>query len=91
MSGSGVIALVPSWGGLDFVIRFAIAGAVALYAVYARKDWLAYAAASITCPILAFSRFAPWVALWQFRRRSATGSTEPASREQPIPAEQAAA
>lgn len=70
MSGSGVIALVPSWGGLDFVIRFAIAAVVALFAVYARKDWLAYAAASITCPVLAFSRFAPWVALWQFRRRS---------------------
>ena len=82
MSGSGVIALIPSWGGLDFVIRFALAAAVALYAVYARKDWLAYAAASITCPILAFSRFAPWVALWQFRRRSPSGSTEPAAGEQ---------
>jgi Glycosyltransferase family 87 len=79
MSGSGVIALVPSWGGLDFVIRFAVAAVVALFAVYVRKDWLAYAAASITCPVLAFSRFAPWVALWQFRRRS---SSEPP----PLPA-----
>jgi hypothetical protein len=92
MSGSGVIALVPSWGGLDFAIRFALAAAVALYAVYARKDWLAYAAASITCPILALSRFAPWVALWQFRRRSPSGSTEPAAGEQAAgAAEQAAA
>jgi hypothetical protein len=79
MSGSGVIALVPSWGGLDFVIRFAIAAAVALYAVYARKGWLAYAAASITCPVLAFSRFAPWVALWQFRRRSPDPEPVPAA------------
>ena len=36
---------------------------------YTRKAWLAYAAAVITCPILAFSRFAPLVALWRFRRR----------------------
>ena len=68
MSGSGVIALVPAWGGMDFVLRFAIAGVVALYAVYARKAWLAYAAAVITCPVLAVSRFAPLVALWRFRR-----------------------
>jgi hypothetical protein len=68
MLGSGVIAIVPAWGGLDFVLRFAAAGAVALYAAYSRRDWLAYAAASITCPILAFSRFAPWVGLWRFRR-----------------------
>jgi hypothetical protein len=59
MSGSGVIAIVPSSGGLDFVLRFAIAAAVAVYAAYARRDWLAYASAAITCPILAFSRFAP--------------------------------
>lgn len=68
MSGTGVIAIVPSWGGLDFVIRFAIAGVASLYATYARKAWLAYAAAAITCPILAFSRLAPLVALWRFRR-----------------------
>jgi hypothetical protein len=71
MSGSGVIAIVPSSGGPDFVLRFAIAGAVAVYAAYTRRDWLAYAAAAITCPILAFSRFAPLVALWRFRRRTA--------------------
>ena len=76
MSGSGVIAIVPSSGGLDFVLRFAIAGAVAVYAAYARRDWLAYAAAAITCPILAFSRFAPLVALWRFRRPAAS---EPAA------------
>ena len=76
MSGSGVIAIVPSSGGLDFVLRFAIAGAVAVYAAYARRDWLAYASAAITCPILAFSRFAPLVALWRFRRPAAS---EPAA------------
>lgn len=70
MSGNGVIAIVPSWGGMDFVVRFAIAGAVALYAVYSRKAWLAYGAAVITCPVLAFSRFAPLVAWWRFRRES---------------------
>jgi hypothetical protein len=68
MSGSGVIAIVPSWGGLDFAIRFAIAAAVAGFAAFARRDWLAYAAASITCPIMAWSRFAPLVGLWGFRR-----------------------
>lgn len=67
MSGTGVIAIVPSWGGLDFLIRAAIAGVAALYAVYARKAWLAYAAAVLTCPILAVSRLAPLVALWRFR------------------------
>jgi hypothetical protein len=76
MSGSGVIAIVPSSGGLDFVLRFAIAAAVAVYAAYARRDWLAYASAAITCPILAFSRFAPLVALWRFRRPAAS---EPAA------------
>jgi hypothetical protein len=67
MSGSGVIAIVPSSGGLDFAIRFAVAGVVALLAAYSRKAWLAYAAAVITCPILALSRFAPLVGLWRFR------------------------
>ena len=85
MSGSGVIAIVPSWGGLDFVLRFAIAAAAALYATYTRRDWLAYAAAVVTCPILAFSRLAPLVALWRFRRpaaraigRGASGAVDPA-------------
>jgi hypothetical protein len=68
MSGTGVIAIIPSWGGLDFVLRFAVAGLAASYATYARKAWLAYAAAAITCPILAFSRLAPLVALWRFRQ-----------------------
>ena len=82
MSGSRVIALVPSWGGMDFVIRFAIGAAVALYAVYARKDWLAFAAAVVTVPILDFNHLAPLVALWRFRpgaraERSA-GPTDPA-------------
>ncbi|HEX7490226.1 MAG TPA: glycosyltransferase family 87 protein [Candidatus Limnocylindrales bacterium] len=69
MSGTGVIAIVPSWGGLDFVLRFAIAGVVALFAVYRGKAWLAYAAAAITCPVMAWSRFAPLVGLWWFRRK----------------------
>lgn len=77
MSGAGVIALVPSWGGLDFALRFALAGVVAVYAAYARREWLAYAAAVITCPILAFSRFAPLVALWRFRPTAPTGAREP--------------
>jgi hypothetical protein len=100
MSGSGVIALVPSWGGLDFVLRFAIAGVVALYAVYARKAWLAYGAAVITCPIFAFSRFAPLVAWWRFRREStlepttaapsAPAPTAPQSSAEPTAAPDAA-
>ena len=68
LSGSQVIHLIPSGGGIDFVVRFALAGAVALFAAYTSRDWLAYAAASITCPVLAFSRFAPLVGLWRFRR-----------------------
>ncbi|MFI5258483.1 MAG: glycosyltransferase family 87 protein [Candidatus Limnocylindrales bacterium] len=93
MSGSGVIAIVPSWGGLDFVLRFAIAAAVALYATYTRREWLAYAAAVITCPILAFSRFAPWVALWRFRRPAdrgpltdSSGAPRPAAAAEPAAA-----
>lgn len=82
MSGTGVIAIVPSWGGLDFAIRFAIAGVASLYATYTRKAWLAYAAAAITCPILAFSRLAPLVALWRFRR-SANGDQGPDSANAP--------
>ena len=70
MSGAGVIALVPSWGGLDFVVRFGLAAGVVLFATYTRRAWLAYAAASITCPILAVSRLASLVALWRFRRQA---------------------
>jgi hypothetical protein len=86
MSGTGVIAIVPSWGGLDFGLRFAIAGAVALYATLTRRAWLAYAAAVITCPILAFSRFAPFVALWRFRGgRAAQAGSGPATVPAPFP------
>jgi hypothetical protein len=86
MSGTGVIAIVPSWGGLDFGLRFAIAGAVALYATLTRRAWLAYAAAAITCPILAFSRFAPFVALWRFRGgRAAQAGSGPATVPAPSP------
>ena len=85
MSGSGVIAIVPSWGGMDFVLRFAIAGVVALYAVYSRKAWLAYAAAVITCPILAFSRFAPLVAWWRFRRDATARPAAPDSAPDAAP------
>jgi hypothetical protein len=86
MSGTGVIAIVPSWGGLDFGLRFAIAGAVALYATLTRRAWLAYAAAVITCPILAFSRFAPFVALWRFRGgRAAQAGSGPATVPAPSP------
>jgi hypothetical protein len=67
LSGSQVIHLIPSGGGIDFIVRFALAGVVALVAVYTRRDWLAYAAAAITCPVLAISRFAPLVGLWRFR------------------------
>jgi hypothetical protein len=67
LSGSQVIHLIPSGGGIDFIVRFALAGVVALVAVYTRRDWLAYAAAAITCPVLAVSRLAPLVGLWRFR------------------------
>ena len=73
MSGGGVIAIVPSWGGLDFALRLAIAGLAALYAVYSKRGWLAYAAAVVTCPVLAAGRLAPLVGLWQFRRSGAWG------------------
>ncbi len=67
LGGTQVIHLIPASGGVDFVARFGIAGLVALFAAYARRDWLAYAAAAITCPVMAVSRFAPLVALWRFR------------------------
>jgi hypothetical protein len=72
MNGSGVIALIPAWGGLDFVLRFMLAGLVVLYATYRQKAWLAYAAAVLTCPILAISRLAPLVGLWRFRSTNTT-------------------
>jgi hypothetical protein len=67
MSGFAVIAIIPSWGGLDFVVRFAIAAVAAIYAVYSRRAWVAYVAAVLTCPILAWFRFASLVGLWRFR------------------------
>jgi hypothetical protein len=67
LSGQGVIHLIPSGGGIDFVARFALAAAVAILAVFVNRGWLAYAAASITCPVMAVSRFAPLVGLWRFR------------------------
>lgn len=67
LSGSQVIHLIPSGGGIDFVARFALAGVAALLAAYWRRGWLAYAAASITCPVMAVSRFATLVGLWRFR------------------------
>jgi Glycosyltransferase family 87 len=76
MSGGGVIAIVPAWGGLDFVIRFAIAGVLALYAVRAQKGWLAFAAAAITCPVMAYGRLAPLVAWWRFRPGAEQPETE---------------
>jgi hypothetical protein len=68
LSGTQVIHLIPSGGGIDFIARFALAGVVALLAAYSGRGWLAYAAASITCPVMAWSRFAPLVGLWRFRR-----------------------
>ncbi len=68
LSGQGVINLIPSGGGVDFVARFALAGAVSVVAAVWGRGWLAYAAASITCPVMAFSRLAPLVGLWRFRR-----------------------
>jgi hypothetical protein len=62
---------VLAWDGL-------IAGAAALYATLTRRAWLAYAAAVITCPILAFSRFAPLVAWWRLRRDA---TAEPAAHD----------
>ena len=67
LSGQQVIHLIPSGGGLDFVVRFGLAGLGAVLAAYWRRGWLAYAAASITCPVMAWSRFAPLVGLWRFR------------------------
>jgi hypothetical protein len=67
LAGSQVIHLIPAGGGLDFIVRFGLAAVVALFAAYWNRGWLAYAAASITCPVMALSRFAPLVGLWRFR------------------------
>jgi hypothetical protein len=67
LPGSQVIHLISGSGGLDFAVRFGLAAAVALFATYSRRGWLVYAAASITCPVMAISRFAPLVGLWRFR------------------------
>ncbi len=93
ISGAMVIAIVPFSGGLDFLVRFSIAGAVACYAAVTRRAWLAFAAAAITVPVLDVGRFAPLVALWPFwveSRRS--GRPEAAGRpavEAPAAAEPA--
>jgi hypothetical protein len=73
LSGSQVIHLIPSGGGIDFVARFGLAAVAALFAAYTGRAWLAYAAAAITCPVLAFSRFAPLVGLWRFRPGARAG------------------
>ncbi len=86
LSGMQVIHLIPSGGGIDFIARFGLAALVAVVAAIVNRDWLAYAAASITCPVLAFSRFAPLVGLWRFRPVGWPGSrrsAEPAPACQP--------
>ena len=83
LSGGQVIHLIPSGGGIDFVARFALAGVVALLAAYWGRGWLAYAAASITCPVMAISRFAPLVGLWRFRPAGWPGSTRAAEASVP--------
>jgi len=82
LEGSQVLHLVTGSGGLDFVLRFGLAAAVVLFATYTRRAWLAYAAASITCPVLAFSRFASLVGLWRFRR-AAEGESDAATTAVP--------
>jgi hypothetical protein len=72
LTGGKVMALIPSSGMADFVLRLVIAAVLALAAVPARKAWLAYAAAAITCPIFALSRLAPLVGLWRFRPGAGT-------------------
>lgn len=93
LSGQGVIHLIPSGGGIDFVARFALAGAIALAAAYWRRGWLAYAAASITCPVMAWSRFAPLVGLWWFRRKPvpSVGAPENGLADSPSSAQAAVA
>ena len=81
LSGQGVIHLIPSGGGIDFVVRFGLAAAVALLAAVANRGWLAYAAAAITCPVMAWSRFAPLVGLWRFRREAERGTASAATEQ----------
>jgi hypothetical protein len=83
LSGGQVIHIIPSGGGIDFVARFALAGVVALLAAYWGRGWLAYAAASITCPVMAISRFAPLVGLWRFRPTGCPGSSRAAAAPAP--------
>jgi hypothetical protein len=92
LSGQGVLHLIPSGGGIDFVARFGLAAIVAVLAAYWGRGWLAYAAASITCPVMAFSRLAPLVGLWSFRpagwpsaRRPARTSDSPSAVESTDP------
>lgn len=77
--------MIPSGGGIDFVARFVLAALVALLATYWRRGWLAYAAASITCPVMAWSRFAPLVGLWRFRPAGWPGVRQPVQAIDPPP------
>jgi hypothetical protein len=64
MKAMFVYALVPDSGGLDFALRFAIAGALTLIAIRWKLDWLAFIAATATMPIFSLTRLAVLVALW---------------------------
>jgi hypothetical protein len=64
MRAMHVIALVPDRGGLDFLLRFAIATAVTLVAIRWKLPWLAFIAAVATMPIFSLTRLAVLVALW---------------------------
>ena len=64
MKGSYILAVVPDHGGLDFVIRLAVAVVAMGAAIRWRKDWLAFIAATATMPILAITRLAVLVGLW---------------------------
>ena len=68
LNGTGVIHLLPSGGGADFLLRIALAGVVAMVATFYNRASLVYAAAVITCPVFAISRLAPLVALVRFRK-----------------------
>ncbi len=82
LSGTQVMHLIPSGGGIDFVARFGLAAVVALWATHSKRAWLAYAAASITCPVMAISRFAPLVGLWGFRQPPETAEEHVAGEVQ---------
>lgn len=86
LAGQQVIHIIPSGGGLDFVVRFGLAGIVAVLAAYWRRGWLAYAAASITCPVMAWSRFAPLVGLWRFRPEGWPGGSRAGAAATPVQA-----